>query len=95
TAAEAEVHGLVNRLVEPGRALPEAVALAKEIAAFPQTGLRNDRLSLLEQWGLPLDEALQNELRLGQESMESGEALEGARRFARGEGRGGEGVQPR
>ncbi|HET9847101.1 MAG TPA: crotonase/enoyl-CoA hydratase family protein, partial [Candidatus Dormibacteraeota bacterium] len=46
TAAEAEVHGLVNRLVEPGRALPEAVALAKEIAAFPQTGLRNDRLSL-------------------------------------------------
>src|SRR5438105_3776779 len=88
-AEEAERHGLVNRLVEPGRALDEAIALAQRIADVPQAGLRNDRLSLLEQWGLPLDQALENELRWGRKTMDSGEALAGARRFANGEGRGG------
>jgi len=88
-AAEAQRHGLVNRVVEPGRALAEAVALAERIANFPQAGLRHDRLSLLEQWGLPLSQALQNELRWGRKTMESGEALAGAQRFASGEGRGG------
>jgi enoyl-CoA hydratase len=88
-AEEAERHGLVNRVVEPGRALSEAVALAQRIAGFPQAGLRHDRLSLLEQWGLPLNQALENELRWGRKTMDSGEALAGARRFADGEGRGG------
>jgi enoyl-CoA hydratase len=88
-AQEAERHGLVNRVVEPGRALAEATALAQQIAGFPQAGLRSDRLSLLEQWGLPLDQALENELRWGRKTMDSGEALAGARRFAGGEGRGG------
>jgi len=88
-AAEAAGHGLVNRVVEPGRALAEAVALAERIASFPQAGLRNDRLSLLEQWGLPLTQALQNELRLGRKTMDSGEPLAGAQRFASGEGRRG------
>jgi enoyl-CoA hydratase len=91
-AEEAERHGLVNRVVEPGRALPEAVALAERIAGFPQAGLRNDRLSLLEQWGLPLNQALENELRWGRKTMDSDEALAGARRFADGEGRGGTGL---
>jgi enoyl-CoA hydratase len=88
-ADEAERHGLVNRLVEPGRALPEAVALAQQIAAFPQAGLRHDRRSLLEQWSLPLGQALKNELRWGRKTMDSGEPLAGARRFAGGEGRSG------
>ena len=91
-AAEAERHGLVNRVVEPGRALAEAVALAERIAGFPQAGLRNDRVSLLEQWGLPLTQALQNELRWGRKTMDSGEWLAGAQRFASGEGRGGSGT---
>src|SRR6266852_7521047 len=69
-AAEAERHGLVNRVVEPGRALAEAVALTERIAGFPQAGLRNDRVSLLEQWGLPLTQALQNELRWGRQTMD-------------------------
>src|SRR6185295_2067718 len=42
--------GLANRLVPPGRALPEAVALAHQIAAHPQAALRSDRLSSYEQW---------------------------------------------
>jgi enoyl-CoA hydratase len=90
-AEEAERHGLVNKVVEPGRALAESVTLAERIAAFPQAGLRHDRLSLLEQGGLPLNQALENELRWGRETMASGEALAGARRFAEGEGRGGSG----
>src|SRR5437588_5620530 len=91
-AEEAERHGLVNRVVEPGRALPEAIALAQRIAGFPQAGVRHDRLSLLEQWALPLEQALKNELRWGRKTMDSGEALAGARRFADGEGRGGTGI---
>ncbi len=88
-ADEAERFGLVNRLVRPGAALVEAVALAEHIAASPQTALRNDRLSLLEQWGMPEPAALANEHRRGQETLASGESVEGARRFAEGEGRGG------
>jgi enoyl-CoA hydratase len=88
-ADEAERFGLVNRLVRPGAALVEAVALAENIAASPQTALRNDRLSLLEQWGMSEPEALANEHRRGLETLASGEAVEGARRFAEGEGRGG------
>ena len=91
-AVEAAQYGLINRLVEPGAALPEAVALSKRIAAFGQAGLRNDRMSLLEQWGVPLDQALANELRWGRKTMETGEALDGARRFAAGEGRQGAGT---
>lgn len=35
-ADEAERHGLVNRVVEPGQPLPEAIALAQRIAGFAQ-----------------------------------------------------------
>src|SRR6201995_5250298 len=44
--------GLVTRLSEPGAALEDALALAHELAGFPQTCLRQDRLSAQEQWGL-------------------------------------------
>lgn len=91
-APEAAQHGLVNRLTPPGQALSEAQRLARALATSPQAGLRNDRLSLLEQWGLPEEAALTNELRRGQETMASGEAVDGARRFAAGEGRRGAGT---
>jgi enoyl-CoA hydratase len=90
-AEEAARRGLVDRLVKPGSALSDAVLLAKRIASFPQQGLRNDRQSLIQQWGLPLEQALANELRLGKQTMESGEALQGARRFSEGAGRKGGG----
>jgi enoyl-CoA hydratase len=86
---EAQRMGLANRLVEPGRALDAAVALAKELAAFPQRCLRSDRLSSYRQWALSQDEAIAEELRLGLEVIGSGETLEGARRFAGGAGRHG------
>ena len=88
-AEEAFAIGLANRLSEPGRARDDAVAMAHELAAFPQAALRGDRRSALDQWGLPEAEALGNELRLGRPAMESGEAAAGASRFAEGAGRHG------
>ena len=86
---EAVAMGLVNRLVEPGRALAGALELARSIADFPQRCLRSDRLSALTQWGSTLDDALVEETRLGVEVIRSGETREGAQRFASGAGRHG------
>ena len=90
SAPEAYDWGLVNRLSEPGRALEDAKSLAAEIASFPPRCQASDRRSSLEQWSLPEYEALANETVLGRETIESGETLEGAARFASGEGRHGQ-----
>jgi enoyl-CoA hydratase len=87
SATEAFEIGLVNRVVPVGGERAAAQAWAAELARFPQTGLRHDRLSLLEQDGLSEADALANELRHGQASLN--DAVEGARRFAGGAGRGG------
>lgn len=87
--AEALAMGLATRLCPPGQALPTAIELAAELAALPQACLRSDRLSAIEQWGLGEEEAAVNEARRGRQVIASGEALEGARRFAEGAGRGG------
>jgi enoyl-CoA hydratase len=81
--------GLVERVVEAGTALAEAQKLAREIATFPQAALRGDRWSVLSQWSLELDEARLAEYREGIAAMRSGEALQGAKRFAEGSGRHG------
>lgn len=90
TGEEARSFGLANRLVEPGQALVEALALAHDIAGLPQTCLRNDRASVLRQWGLGEQEALRQEFRLGLATLRSGESRDGAERFAAGAGRHGE-----
>ena len=89
-AAEAERIGLANRVVSSGEALGTAVALAHEIAALPQRCLRSDRRSVYEQHGASLGDALANEVRLGLETIRSGETQAGAQRFAAGAGRHGE-----
>lgn len=91
-AEEAFAIGLANRLAEPGGALAEAMALAKDLAALPQTCLRNDRASALAQWSLREEAAMENEFRLGMETLGSGETLKGAEAFAAGAGRGGKSV---
>ncbi|WP_395656690.1 crotonase/enoyl-CoA hydratase family protein [Nocardioides sp.] len=87
-AWEAERMGLVNRVVPVGQARAEAEALAHTLAALPQECLRQDRLSMLEQEGLDEAAALANELEHGLVSLGAG-AIDGARRFAAGEGRHG------
>jgi enoyl-CoA hydratase len=86
---EARLMGLANRLVEPGRALEESVALAKQLAKFPQRCMRSDRRSAYDQWSLDLPEALLHETQLGLEVVASGETGEGAKQFATGAGRHG------
>jgi enoyl-CoA hydratase len=88
SAQEAARMGLVNRVSEPGGALALAQQLAAELAVLPQTCLREDRLSVLEQWGHEEQDALAVELRHGQVSL-AADALHGARRFAEGAGRHG------
>jgi enoyl-CoA hydratase len=86
-AAEAHAIGLVNRVVPDGDSLSAARALARELAAMPQTCLREDRLSLLEQEGLDEAAALANELGHGIRSLEDVQA--GLDRFRAGAGRHG------
>jgi enoyl-CoA hydratase len=86
-AAEAERIGLVNRVVGAGESLTAAQALARELARFPQTCMREDRLSLLEQDGLPEAEAIANELVHGRRSL--ADVQPGLERFRSGAGRHG------
>ena len=89
-AAEALQIGLANRIVAPGQALAAAQAMAREIAAFPQQCLRNDRLSARRGHGLPVREALAQEFALGKATLASGEAVAGASKFLAGTGRHGD-----
>jgi enoyl-CoA hydratase len=87
-AAEALTMGLANRVVPPGTSLRAAQELARDLAHFPQTCMRNDRLSAYEQFDRSLEEALRLEFQRGLPSLM--EAASGVRRFAEGEGRHGD-----
>ncbi|HWI94658.1 MAG TPA: crotonase/enoyl-CoA hydratase family protein [Solirubrobacterales bacterium] len=89
-AEEAHRIGLVNELVETGKHLERALELAERIAAFPQETMLADRRAAIEGFGLPLAEGIALEHRLGRETLHV--AVEGAQRFAGGEGRHGQGV---
>ena len=89
-ADEALAIGLVNRVAEPGRALADALALAHELAGFPQQCLREDLASAQQQWDLTADAALFREVSGGRAVLESGEALAGAERYV-AEARGARG----
>ena len=86
-APEALAIGLVNRVVPAGESLAAAQALAHELARFPQTCLREDRLSALEQDGLDEAAAMSREFEHGLHSL--AEAPAGIERFRAGEGRHG------
>ncbi|MBU2512569.1 crotonase/enoyl-CoA hydratase family protein [bacterium] len=86
---EAERMGLVNRVVEPGQALIKALELAEQLSGFPQICMRSDRLSSYKQWNMSLEKALLEETRMGLKVIQSGETVDGAKRFAEGKGRHG------
>ena len=88
-ADEALRIGLVDRVVDPGRALDEALQLAAGIARAPQEAMRSDRTSSLAQWSLDFEGALRNEHSLGSAAIASGNARAGAARFVAGSGRHG------
>ncbi|MGV1049719.1 MAG: crotonase/enoyl-CoA hydratase family protein [Solirubrobacterales bacterium] len=89
-AEEAHRIGLVNEVVAAGDHLRRALELAERLAAFPQETMLADRRAAIEGSGLPLAEGLELEHRLGRETLAI--ALEGAARFAAGEGRHGAGL---
>jgi len=62
-AQEALQIGLVNRVVPKGKAREAAVKLAHQIAAFPQTCLRGDRMSAIEQYDMAFEQAMANEFK--------------------------------
>jgi enoyl-CoA hydratase len=86
-AAEALQFGLVNRVVEPGASRTAAEQLAGELARFPQSCMREDRISALEQDGLTESAAIANEFEHGLISLRDVQA--GVARFTSGAGRHG------
>lgn len=79
TATEALGMGLVNRVVPKGQAREAAIALASEIAGFPQETMRADRASVLAAFDGPEQEAIDREFARGVSVL--GAAMSGASRF--------------
>jgi enoyl-CoA hydratase len=86
-AREALSIGLVNRVVPDGSSRDAAEELARELAGFPQTCMREDRVSVLEQHGLTEPDAMAGELEHGIRSL--AEVQAGLERFRSGAGRHG------
>jgi enoyl-CoA hydratase len=91
-AAEALAIGLINRCVPDGEALTIALELAQKLSSFPQTAMRQDRLSVIEQWDLREEQAIANEISHGLVTVASGETASGAKNFGSGAGRHGKAV---
>ena len=87
SAEETLAMGLVHRVVGAGESRAATEELARELARFPHTYMREDRLSLLEQDGLDEEAAIANELRHGMRSL--AEVAAGLERFRSGAGRHG------
>ncbi len=60
-AARALGIGLVQEVVEPGKALDRAREMARRMAEYPQASLRADRAATLATWGLSLADGLRLE----------------------------------
>jgi enoyl-CoA hydratase len=86
-AAEALQMGLANRVVPRGGARAAAMELARQLATFPQQTMLADRMNAYEQWDKPFKQALHLEWERSKHRIADG--LEGAARFAGGEGRHG------
>lgn len=81
TADRAYEVGAINRLVEPGCALDEALRLAEVIAANGPLALAASKQVLRQQWDWSDDEFFDRQAALADPVMTSEDALEGARAF--------------
>lgn len=80
-AAEALDFGLLNRLFPANDLQNQAGILAVGIATVPQICLRNDRMSVIGQFGLNEKVAMRAELEFGMATLASGESVDGASGF--------------
>jgi enoyl-CoA hydratase/carnithine racemase len=89
-AEEALAMGLLTEIVQPGKHLERSLEMAEGLAQFPQETMLADRRSALEGFSMSLEKGLAREAEIG--GAVSGVGVEGAARFAAGEGRGGAGA---
>jgi enoyl-CoA hydratase/carnithine racemase len=89
-ADEALAMGLLTEIVAPGKHLERALEYAEALAAFPQETMLADRRSAIEGFGMTLEEGIALEASAPPEVHVA--AVQGAQRFAGGEGRGGVGA---
>jgi enoyl-CoA hydratase len=80
-AAEAHAIGLIDRLVEAGRAEAEALEIARELAGFSLPALRAVVRTVDASIDLPLLDGIAYEARAEQELFDAGEAREGIAAF--------------
>jgi enoyl-CoA hydratase len=81
SAATAERYGLVNRLVEPGSACAEAVALAEAIAANGPLAIAATKQIMVRSRDWTLDEEFTQQRALSEPVRSSADAREGALAF--------------
>tara|TARA_B100000405_G_scaffold54150_1_gene36341 strand:- start:310 stop:1110 length:801 start_codon:yes stop_codon:yes gene_type:complete len=87
-AEEAMLWGLADRRVTKGEALAEAIALAEQLAGFPQAALLCDRESAITQWDFSEEEAIAREVAGAQDAFRDA-FQDGASTFVAGTGRHG------
>lgn len=89
-AKEALAMGLANRVVPKGESLKHALALARQLIAFPELCLNTDRRSCYYSAyeASSFHDAMSQEFQAGKQVI-SAEAIAGAAKFSRGSGRHG------
>lgn len=80
-APRALAMGLVQEVVDAGRALDRAVEIAHRIAGYPQASLRADRAAAVAAWGLSLAEGLRLEQTICRPAASDPEMATGLLRF--------------
>lgn len=81
TAEEAQVHGLLNRLVEPGQALNAACQLAREVADNAPLAVVASKQLIAQSHAWAPEEMFERQRVLADPVLNSRDALEGARAF--------------
>lgn len=89
-AQEALAMGLANRIVPKGKALDEALTIAKQLLEFPQLCMNSDRESCYHACynANSMEDALTFEATVGRKAVQA-EGVAGAQRFSSGVGRHG------
>jgi len=85
---EAQRMGLANRVVSPGKTLPESIKIALALTHFPQNCMLSDRMSAITNVSKSHKQSLKNEFEFGSQLLI--EATKGAKVFEfEKKGRGG------
>ena len=82
TAADMQMRGVVNRVVESGQVEATAIELAERIASFSPTAVQTIKEAALTLQHLPLKDAFHREAALGQRTFTSDDAQRGLAAFA-------------